>query len=396
MIEWSDPALLDAIRVAEAALAGAGVGPTDHFKLADLRKKRRSPRRPPGFTMPFSPTAQLEQAWEALYSTWRFKIESGAISLKGSSTLPVLNPGTIELPKERAAEFLFDPAAGAVFIGLSTYVGVTATRTGRVAPTAESTTTCELPLADALIEWGDPNLVQRLRKLEERKAEFLKQDQQRATLPAGVKLVAVHRSPEELSLPAALEAVRKALVEDLRKKIERGTLSIAGVQTYPVREFDRKPIPGYWASDFWFDIPADKVSIVQFNRATHIYVATVIAGPKRSLPDSKGDAPAVAARGPASPAKSSDASAGSRGRPNFGPIIEAAVREHWEELQRWVREGGKLVWAEAARMLEKRLKARVKLGEVIDIPHVETIRTRLPEIYAQVLSEKAASSNITQ
>jgi hypothetical protein len=61
----------------------------------------------------------------------------------------------------------------------------------------------------------------------------------------------------------------------------------------------------------------------------------------------------------------------------------------WEQIQRRLEETGRKVpvWSELARTMEKRLKnAAANNGK--PVPHVDTIRTRLPEIYERVLSEK--------
>ena len=398
MLEWSEPALIEAIRAEEVALAASGG--IDHFLLADLRTSRRSPKRSFGFISSFSPTAALERAWEALYAVWRFRIECGEVCLTGNNTLQILEPGSIILPRQRAAELRFDPAAGAVFLEASTYVGVTATRVVGAPSVAGTVTplTREFSIADALIEWGDPGLVQQFSDMQVQIDEVSKKPRlslvETAT-PTGVKSGLVDNTLTKARLEGERDKLRKQLIEDIRKKVERGKLGIAGVQTFPMREVARKPIPGVWASDVWFDVDADKVNVVAFGQITHGFVAVIVSGPARpekDQPDIAGTSKAEP--GPATASKNNGL--GNRGRPNAGRVIETALRDNWDAIQRLKLDGGRPVWTEAANLLFNRLKAAAKPGEVNDIPQADTIRTRLPEIYASVLSEKAGSSNNTQ
>lgn len=284
LIDWSDPALVDAIRAEEAKFPPGRLEELDHYTLADVRTLRRNPK---GYR-PMSSreaTAALDRSWARLIAAFRHRVERGEFWLEGAQTITFGNPGPVPLPRELAAQYDIDPPAGAVKVGVMTYVGVTVQR---VLATVDSPGNApaprrDLPLLEAFSTWQDPDLAARVRKLQVMASgmshvappedESGLTDEQRSR--RAVTLLALAYTPEK-----ALELALRDQLVDFRRKIEAGDLEIAGVQTYPERETERRPIPALWASDFSFDFENNKVSVVQFNRVKYMYIAVMVSGPQ--------------------------------------------------------------------------------------------------------------------
>jgi hypothetical protein len=274
----------------------------------------------------------------------------------------------------------------------------------------------ELPLREALIWWCNPVLVQRIQLVEEI-VDIT--DSERAGLPrlsdsfgdpkrwsleryAGVR---VHNGT--IKPTGVLFEAWKRLEADFRRRIEQGEIHLAGVSTWPLRETERRPIPNLWAADLVFDFRNSLVNVVQYQYSTHRYVA-VTASLKRHVAQPQAPvaaAPPIPARDPVlvkvpgvALEEAGDAVSVSdpalpkrkdRGRMNYGPLIEAVLRENWDDIARRYPPPTKPVWTEVARMLRSRMTKRHARNPQAIVPQLDTFRTNLPDIYAKVLSEKA-------
>lgn len=162
LISWADPELIDAIRTETAKVDEAELDRTGRYTLDSILTRRRKPQRGPTLYLGRNPMAEVDRAWRHLFDHMRLKIEQGRILLAGYDNLALSfdGPPTAEqLPARLASDMDFDPAGGAVFVGLHTYTNVTAyrRRTGAPFPVAahapprppESTevavVTCSLP-----------------------------------------------------------------------------------------------------------------------------------------------------------------------------------------------------------------------------------------------------------
>lgn len=422
IIEWSEPALVEAIRAEEAKFPQGKLEELDHYTLVDVRTLRRLPDRLSMAILSHGVTAALDRAWERLFAAFRHRIERGEFWLEGTQTISFGKPGPVPLPREQATQFDFDPPAGAVKIGIRTYVGVTVRR---IAAGAADTTPQqpvgrrELSLRDAYREWRDADLCARIHKLEllvTGLSHVVPQEDEGNLTPEQRARRAV--TIIDLADPrTALTAARKALLDDFRGRIESGEFELAGVQTFPLRESERKAIPGLWAADFWFDFDNNKISVVQNNHTSHIYNAVMVSGPPppsivstlvsglpTSVPFQGGagqQASELAAASVSGPSRQHAArtvtTRGRSGRKDSRPVIEAAVRAHWEYIRPPESDPDRaVVWAEKARTLRKRMRVAATKGGPMDLLEVNTIRKHLPDIYRGVLTEKEATAKSDQ
>jgi hypothetical protein len=282
----------------------------------------------------------------------------------------------------------------------------------------------ELPLREALIQWCDPLLVQRIRLVEEivPVADTQTSGRPRLSDSAGnpkawrlEKYAGVLLHDGEIRPRGVFFETWKRLEADFRRRVERGEIHLAGVSTWPMRETERRPIPNLWAADFSFNFGASRINVVQFQYATHSYVAVVaslrthVVRPRTqtvSSPTATTSMP-MEVESPTAVAWDKEDNVSSvvappptrrkdRGRANYGPIIEAALLETWDEVARRYPAPAKPIWAEVARMLHGRLAKRHARNPQAIVPHVETFRTSLPDIYAKVLSGKAELNKSAQ
>ncbi len=65
-------------------------------------------------------------------------------------------------------------------------------------------------------------------------------------------------------LKSALQAANKRLEADFRAMVERGHLTMSGVQTSPEREATRGPIPSEWILDYRIDTAQNVVEVESF------------------------------------------------------------------------------------------------------------------------------------
>jgi hypothetical protein len=283
IIQWAEPTLIEAIKIAEAAFAPDQLLVWGRPSLSTIAVRRANPFR---IRPARRELVDLDRAWEAVFADWRYRLERGEILLEGIDTFALRQTGPVRIPNQRAAELLFDPAAGAVRLGITTYVGVVVTRVMRAPDTMtgqEGSTLLELPLSDALLEWGNPQSVLLYKAAQARILELQMLAVKPSTGNAHLAPVqtTASRMAETERLRRSMPHLQASLVSDVRRKIECGELAIAGVMTYPRRTEKREPIPGLWAADFFFDVAASRINVVQFGRTTHAYTAVVVAGPGR-------------------------------------------------------------------------------------------------------------------
>jgi hypothetical protein len=208
------------------------------------------------------------------------------------------------------------------------------------------------------------------------------QEVQRLYLPPPDRSVRYSRNMEVL---ARRRRAQRALLADLRSRVASGEVVLEGLQIGPgAPAIERSRVPALWGPLLQFNFKKDIVgargaefALVRASRAV-VGIAPVASSQPAHAPPAE-DFVAVEHK----------ATRRAGGRGNFAPMIEALLREMWEQIQRRLEETGRKVpvWSELARTMEKRLKnAAANNGK--PVPHVDTIRTRLPEIYERVLSEK--------
>lgn len=305
LIAWSDPGLVDAVRHAEARVPADELLSLDRWRLDDLGSLRRPPRRfrMPCFGRPAVDT--LDAAWDWLFGAFRLMVERGEVVLEGTPTIAFGPPARKRILRERAAEVVFDPPAGAVFLCLEGYVGVTAVRS---APGIERAAAGDLEagrergpglsIRDALLAWAEPTLLERVRRLERLVADVNGRQLRfprlfGRSLPASFDWSTT--PPAEAMQPeASLAKAWTDLLADMRRRFEAGEWEVKGVQTFPLREAARAPIPGFWAAEFHFDVEANTIRVVQFNRTVQTYTAVEVRKVAGCPVSVSGDAEAVA------------------------------------------------------------------------------------------------------
>jgi hypothetical protein len=252
-----------------------------------------------------------------------------------------------------------------------------------------------LCLFDALRSWSDPKLVEAVRVRERRYTAIELSGARCSRLVPDTKL---RMPPRDNSLSGIslswLYAAWDALERDFKRRLTRGELFAAGVEAAPKRGIAHVPIPGVWAADFVFDFDRDVIK-VGTGRYTAVLISRtewIIPSPESvrepaTPPNRESDAGAASQPFPSAGEKET---AGERGRASMRPVIAQAVRDYWPDVCAFVRrQGGERPnWSELARMLHKRMDKAASTAPGVSIPHQDTIRTRLPDIYAEVLSEK--------
>jgi hypothetical protein len=154
------------------------------------------------------------------------------------------------------------------------------------------------------------------------------------------------------------------LISDVRQKIERGELSIMGVMTFPSRGTEREPIPRLWASDFFFDVDAGRVHVVQFGRTSHVFVAVVIAGPaKPETPSTLAADPQREGAVSCSEKDSDKAASGSGDAAKPGAEVESSDREDFASEVPTGNKRRRFPRAELIAIACDRLQARKRLNK---------------------------------
>lgn len=388
LLEWSDPALVDGVRTAQAKVDPEELARLDRCTLDDLHIRRRPPNWRRGLPSGSVALAELDEAWRNLFGELRRRIAIPELRLEGIVAGRL--PGThfVELPWQRPDRFLFDPAASAVTVGEVVYVQVRVTRIEpKDVQRRQATDNATRRLRDAIRDLCDARLVERVKVLEWRARTF-------RTPTARSRLLNDDEGPADLDAlsfrdkadtPRALNVAWEALLVDFRQRVIRGAITLSGVQTFPLRQVDRVEIPGVWATDFWLEVDADRIRVVQFGRTVQIYDAI-------SALDASIAPPVQPPIGPAEPPPDvmpdTDGRRARGGRHSHLEKIEAALQEHDEAVQKLIeREGGRVNRRHIARLLEKRMRAGANKAEAMNVPQEETIRKHVGRIYSRRLGE---------
>jgi hypothetical protein len=407
LLTWSDPLLIRAIAQAEAEVTPGELRRRGRPVLERLTTELRPPQsfRP----IVLSPAVRrVDDAWDDLFAAWRLKIERELVVLTGVDDLPAGEPKRAELPSARAAEFIFDASAGAVFVGGRVYLGVQVRRVSapvahdQAAPSAVPRPEV-LPLRDALAAWSDPEAVSRYKRLE-----WLNFSVNNVlVLPTPYLRTASDPEPAresferyELEVPSiALSMAWSSLEQDFRARIEGGELRPRGVQVYPLAKADREVIPHLWAVDFHFDFSAGRIHVVRHGATTHSFVAVQIVRDQTVAKRSSVELCAPVTDGQRETTSGSGGPTG-RSRRNGGrrsdmPVIHAALVDYWDELYPKGPPADPPQWIALGRSLCRRME-RARRTSHGRVPALETVRKHLPEIYVRVLVEKGAARSIDQ
>jgi hypothetical protein len=258
-----------------------------------------------------------------------------------------------------------------------------------------------LPLREAFLAFSDPvltggwqNAMQEVAPLpiylpdvtyEQVFDEFVLRKQKPANRPRYDPVIVAMADARDAVIKAVSERKQKAwqaVERDFRNRIASGEVVLEGLQCAPTLATSRSVIPSLWAELLIFHPVSDqvetKIQKIEFMKVTAFravrQVSTVAsaAALTNDLPE------AVMAPSPRP-----------RGRTSYEPLIEAVLRANWEDVQRRASSHPEQrpIWSELARAIHKRLRREQRKGEE-QIPHEQTIRTRLPQIYARLLSEK--------
>jgi hypothetical protein len=252
-----------------------------------------------------------------------------------------------------------------------------------------------LPLQEALLAFSDPVLAERWRETKQEafppqihlpyptydpaSKEYVSEEL--AKLDPAYIAQAEAQNARRSAMQEAERQARMAVDHDFRNRIASGEVVLEGLQFAPSLATARSKIPSIWAQLLIFH-RNDSIWVgngkTKFMQVTAIRLMQLVSTKVSSaaLESSAPEAATASLRRPP-------------GRASYVPLIEADLRANLDEIRRRAanRPGQRPVWSELAREVYKRLdRARRNGGG--SIPHVQTIRTRLPRIYARLLSRK--------
>lgn len=252
-----------------------------------------------------------------------------------------------------------------------------------------------ISMLDALVQWSDPDLVETVRACERRHTLHEMSSFTGPRLVPDSELRKQFEKEWMLGGPdyTLIAGAWRRLYADFVQRLTREEFHLSGVQTRPVLTTVRRPIPGVWAAECEFDFTQSVVTIleVRFTAVTASRTAPVAPADAPTEPTAARPLEATSPVGAEGEGGDVDAPVSTRrGRDSFRPIIEQAVRDHWHDVHRLVTlpSGAEPNWSSIARMLYKRLTQQKGRSPELKVPQVDTLRTRLPKIYAQVLGEK--------
>jgi hypothetical protein len=173
---------------------------------------------------------------------------------------------------------------------------------------------------------------------------------------------------------------REAVQQDFRQRVGSGEIILERLQYHPTLERQRTIIPAVWSNILHILFERDQVHAARMRfrevvawRAPHVgrWVEAVGLACARDTVSAK----------PVRP----------RGRESAVPVIEEDLNLHWAEDQLRRNRSGRdhPVWSEFARIIHKRIRKRYPTSQH-KVPHEQTIRKHLPEIYARLLRDKSA------
>lgn len=122
-----------------------------------------------------------------------------------------------------------------------------------------------MSLLQALQQWCEPALVERVRSEERQLSEYELNQTSRVQLTPTTE----RRRPTSTSWKVDTDltnwlAAWHALENDLRQRITAGEIFVRGVQAKPQRRRDPEPIPGAWAADFAFDFAVGTIGVGEY------------------------------------------------------------------------------------------------------------------------------------
>jgi hypothetical protein len=252
-----------------------------------------------------------------------------------------------------------------------------------------------LPLGEALFAFSDPVLAERWRETKKEVLPplihlpcptyaydpVLKElvSAERAKLdPAYIKQ-AEAQNARHRALAEAEQKARMAVEQDFRNRVTSGEVVLEGLQFAPSLSPALSVIPAIWGQMLIFSLRDNiwvgrKIKFMQVTAFRPVPLVSTAAGGAALVNAAPEAAPASLPR--------------PRGRVSYVPLIEADLRANWDDVQRRAasRPDQLPVWSDLAREMHRQFAGKLRNGGG-PIPHVQTIRTRLPRIYARLLSE---------
>ncbi|BDG74055.1 hypothetical protein [Roseomonas fluvialis] len=318
VLAWTPPHLMDAVRDAEDMTHHDELVRWGRDAIATITQPRARPQRGRMMSMAGRPAgiAALDRAWDAVFDHVRLEVEKGTLQLTGRMMRPEHRQNAQPIPSVWGRALDFDLRAGAVFFEDQTFVAVETSKQlsfgavpevgsdepGNRTPgdTCPSAADQDLSLLEAMTQWCEPRLVNRVRE-EERK--FIAIELHRYFMP---KLT--HET--EWSQPTSrswmaetnyvfLTAAWNELTIDFRRRIERGEMYLRGVLSGDDPAAAIEAIPGFWAAELMFDLRANAV-----RRDSRTYLAVRVSKQAPAEPPvAKNEVPPAAAepRGPVTP-----------------------------------------------------------------------------------------------
>lgn len=418
LIEWSDPELVQTVRKVETPFSAEELDALD----TDFAERVTPAHRVlgPDPYPPFHPDphiADLFEAWGKLAMAFALMALRGDVILLGIQTKPSIYPRTamlhvaVQLPR-------LSVRSNTALQGDRFYSHMTARR----APPDPLDLFREdkaalsggrgLELREALIAWGDLELVKAIRRIERhivevqrvslkwpRLFEPAEAPAERCTLQVG----------EAVALAEKLGVAWKALQQSARRMIEREEWLVSGAQIWPERRTSRTQVPCVWAAEFFFDVDANKITVVQFGAAFQVYTAVLISRPSEtglgaSAPDENNKTavsePMIASRDPTTSTASvtTHRRSATRGRKPDAAVVEAALHRHRKalDLESYLASGRTPKFTELARSLVRRMNVEKRADPTVRVPAEETVRKHVATIWHRLVGEKAAACKSAQ
>ncbi len=334
--------------------------------------------------------SDLLRATGALGADLSARVRRGEFHLRGRLRQPGSPAALVVVPLAPSTMLSIDPEADSITTKDGSYAEVEAVLGPAPSSPAGIEAPRSMPLWDALVSWCDPVLLCDIRRNE----RYFSRDELRSfgrpTLGAAEDGTSMLGHDAFQRVRERLSHLWDDLALDLKKRIELGQVHLQGVQTHPVREIERKPIPSAWATDFRFDFPACTLTVDGYR---YVSVICSLDRPVASAAVASSSEGTIsdAADVPEDVLDTAEAGEAQRavGRENFAPLIEADLRANWDAVRRQAARnpGERPVWTELARAVRKRLGKGRRDGGRAKIPHEDTIRKHLPDIYERLLRD---------
>ena len=334
--------------------------------------------------------SDLARAIWALGADLSARVRRGEFHLRGRLQQPGSPAALVVVPLAPSTVLSIDSEAAAITTKDGSYAEVEAVLGPAPSSPAGIEEPRSMPLWDALVSWCDPVLLCDIRRNE----RYFSRDELRRF---GNPTLGAAEDGTSMLGHSAFQRIRERLSHlwddlalDFKKRIELGQVHLQGVQTHPVREIERKPIPSAWATDFRFDFPAGTLAVDGYR---YVSVTCSLDRPAASAAAASSSEGTISDTANVAEDVLDTAETGKAqravGRENSAPLIETDLRANWDGVRRQAARnpGERPVWAELARAVRKRLDKGRRDGERVKIPHVDTIRKHLPGIYERLLRD---------